>query len=215
MGREKQRLDKTRPAGHRTGWVLKQRRLPEDGNLEEAVQKLEELLSKFSIDGDTSMDPPLSKLFANAIKILEEAPEETKGQNPYKSAGKEMTKAQFQTFVGKLNTIFGDKFVDPEKIINTKTKQLVGQGALLARGLAKIDKLSLSENKKWDLRRLMLEDIGDEFLKAVEEIEVPEDDKTGLKKARPRLLKVFQDACLLYTSPSPRDLRKSRLPSSA
>ena len=34
-------------------------------------------------------------------------------------------------------------------------------------------------------------------------------------KNRQELLELLRDACLLYTSPSPRDRQKSRMPSSA
>ena len=36
-------------------------------------------------------------------------------------------------------------------------------------------------------------------------------EKTKLEKS----IKSFDDVCLLYTSPSPRDMRRSRMPSSA
>ena len=41
------------------------------------------------------------------------------------------------------------------------------------------------------------------------------DIRDGLKPVHRRVLYAMYDACLLYTSPSPRDRQKSRMPSSA
>ena len=41
------------------------------------------------------------------------------------------------------------------------------------------------------------------------------DIRDGLKPVHRRILFAMYDLCLLYTSPSPRDRQKSRMPSSA
>ena len=42
-------------------------------------------------------------------------------------------------------------------------------------------------------------------------VHIAQDGESGIEK----ILKVLPDICLLYTSPSPRDLSTSRMPSSA
>ena len=41
------------------------------------------------------------------------------------------------------------------------------------------------------------------------------DDSPAIKYANHFLIKKYDDFCLLYTSPSPRDVEESRMPSSA
>ena len=57
----------------------------------------------------------------------------------------------------------------------------------------------------------------DDFIKKTGKIETPFEKKENIKKTT-KLVKIDEDLhkdCLLYTSPSPRDRTRSRMPSSA
>ena len=46
-------------------------------------------------------------------------------------------------------------------------------------------------------------------------LDAEEQSKKMLAEAKKEAKKIMDNACLLYTSPSPRDMRRSRMPSSA
>ena len=53
--------------------------------------------------------------------------------------------------------------------------------------------------------------LSDEAIKEIENADIPDISKHNLNYDGTRAI----DGCLLYTSPSPRDMRRSRMPSSA
>ena len=62
----------------------------------------------------------------------------------------------------------------------------------------------ISNNDPLDKNRLLIEDLWESVLRE----ECPDDQAE-------RLIQLKELSCLLYTSPSPRDLMRSRMPSSA
>ena len=102
----------------------------------------------------------------------------------------------------RFNNIFGETFVIPSPKINEMTKYVLGTNG---------EKMSKSKGNTIDIF------LPEKLLK--KQIMSIETDSTPIEKPKDfencNVFKIYSLICLLYTSPSPRDKRQSRMPSSA
>ena len=110
----------------------------------------------------------------------------------------------------KVNDLLAKMIVDIKKEIDESEKLRAESKELLVKAKNKLDsaekeKKKIIDEAKSDAERLIIE-MNDKFHKSAE-----------LKKslAETKISQMKDNACLLYTSPSPRDNRTSRMPSSA
>ena len=81
--------------------------------------------------------------------------------------------------------------------------------------MARIAGVNIPQNKIVQIGLTYIYGIGDKFSKQIcKELEIPKSKRVN-ELTDDQILKIREYICLLYTSPSPRDNRTSRMPSSA